>query len=280
MLLLLLEIAKGVLLQELNLSHVSAPVTICGDLRGQFDDLKEIFKLAGDLPDTNYLFLGGYVNQGRFSVELISLLLAFKVRYPKRITLLRGFFESRKISQMKGFYDEILMKYGSSQVWNAFVQVFDYLPYTAVIDKEIFCVHSGLSPSLETLDDILASDRVGEIPHDGLLFDLVWSRPSDKLGWNNISSGFGYGKNITKAFLLNNGLSCLFRSHDMVMEGYEFTHDNDVATVFSASNFLGRRGNEGAICEVKDNLEYDFIKYTSVSKPDRSRAQRMAINIL
>ena len=100
------------------------------------------------------------VHLGFFSVETFSLLLALKVRYPNRITLLRGNHEARKLTQVYDFYDECLKKYGTVNVWKAFTDVFDYLPLAAVVDNSLFCVHGGLSPTINTLKEIDELDRV------------------------------------------------------------------------------------------------------------------------
>ena len=116
----------------------------------------ELFSQGGSISDTNtnYLFLGDFVDRGYHSVETFLLLLCYKVRYPQRITLLRGNHESRQITQVYGFYDESLRKYGSADVWKNCNEVFDYLPLAAIIDNRIFCVHGGLSPSVLSIQDV------------------------------------------------------------------------------------------------------------------------------
>lgn len=121
--------------------------------------------------------MGDFVDRGYYSVETFLLLLALKVRYPDRITLIRGNHESRQITQVYGFYDECLRKYGTTDVWRYCTEIFDYLSLSAIIDGKIFCVHGGLSPSIQYLDQIRSIDRKQEVPHDGPMCDLLWSDP-------------------------------------------------------------------------------------------------------
>lgn len=259
----LCEKAREVLQEESNVQPVKCPVTVCGDIHGQFHDLMELFRIGGPNPDTNYLFMGDYVDRGYYSVETVTLLVALKIRHPQRITILRGNHESRQITQVYGFYDECLRKYGNANVWKHFTDLFDYLPLTALIDNQIFCLHGGLSPSIDTLDNIRALDRIQEVPHEGPMCDLLWSDPDDRCGWGISPRGAGYtfGQDISEAFNHNNGLTLVARAHQLVMEGYNWSQDRNVVTIFSAPNYCYRCGNQAAIMEIDEHLKYTFLQF-------------------
>ena len=76
----LCDLARDTLLHESNVQPVAAPVTVCGDIHGQWHDLMELFRIGGSAPDTNYLFMGDYVDRGYYSVETVSMLVCLKVR--------------------------------------------------------------------------------------------------------------------------------------------------------------------------------------------------------
>lgn len=247
-------------MEESNVQKIDAPVTLCGDIHGQFYDLMELFKVGGDIPEANYLFMGDFVDRGFYSVETFLLLLALKVRYPDRITLIRGNHESRQITQVYGFYDECLRKYGSINVQRYCTEIFDYLSLTAIIENKIFCVHGGLSPAINTLDQIRVINRKQEVPHDGPMCDLMQSDPEEieGQGVSPRGAGFLFGANVSKKFNEINNLEMICRAHQLVMEGYKYMFDSSVVTVWSAPNYCYRCGNVAAILELDEHLTPKF----------------------
>ncbi|KAL1920138.1 uncharacterized protein VTP21DRAFT_1284 [Calcarisporiella thermophila] len=255
------ERTKELLMHESNVVHIKAPVTVVGDIHGQFYDLIEIFRIGGFCPSTNYLFLGDYVDRGLFSVETISLLTCLKLRYPNRVYLVRGNHESRAVTQTYGFYTECMRKYGSVNVWQYFTDLFDFLTLSVVIDNSIFCVHGGLSPYIHCIDQIKLIDRFREIPHEGPMADLVWSDPDeakDEFQFSPRGAGFTFGGMVVKKFLQTNNIQHILRAHQLCMEGYQELYDRSLSTVWSAPNYCYRCGNKASILEVGENGERHF----------------------
>lgn len=209
------------------------------------------------------MFLGDFVDRGFNSVETFLLLLALKVRYPDRIYLIRGNHESRQITQIYGFYDECIRKYGNAIIWRYCCDVFDYLTLSAVIGGSILAVHGGLSPLISSLDQIRAIDRKREAPHEGPMCDLLWSDPEEIEGWglSPRGAGFQFGADVVTKFLHDNGLSLVARAHQLVMEGYKKMFNNTLVTVWSAPNYCYRCGNVASIMKVDAQLHDEYVLF-------------------
>jgi serine/threonine-protein phosphatase 6 catalytic subunit len=272
----LCALVKNFLLEESNVVPVSSPVTICGDIHGQFYDLLQLFKTGGEIPTTSYIFMGDYVDRGAHSVETLTYLLLLKAKYPSMITLLRGNHETRMITQTYGFYSEIQEKYGNANIWRHCCEVFDYFPVGAVVDGRIFCVHGGISPAALTLDQIRTLQRNQEPATDGPFVDLIWSDPEDVQEWKISTRGAGwfYGAPQVKQFNEMNGLELICRSHQLVQEGYQYMFDESLATVWSAPNYCYRCGNMAAILAIQSNLsrEFKLFKEAPESSPTNARS--------
>ncbi|KAF2610917.1 hypothetical protein F2Q70_00008645 [Brassica cretica] len=209
--------ARDIFLQQPNLLELEAPIKICGDIHGQYSDLLRLFEYGGFPPSANYLFLGDYVDRGKQSLETICLLLAYKIKYPGNFFLLRGNHECASINRIYGFYDECKRRF-NVRVWKVFTDCFNCLPVAALIDDKILCMHGGLSPDLDHLDEIRSLPRPTMIPDTGLLCDLLWSDPGkDVKGWGMNDRGVSYtfGPDKVSEFLTKHDLDLVCRAHQV-----------------------------------------------------------------
>ncbi|XP_022719453.1 serine/threonine-protein phosphatase PP1 isozyme 9-like [Durio zibethinus] len=270
--------ARQIFLSEPNLLQIHAPIRICGDIHGQYQDLLRLFEYGGYPPAANYLFLGDYVDRGKQSLETICLLLAYKIRYPHRISLLRGNHEDAKINRIYGFYDECKRRF-NVRLWKIFTDCFNSLPVAALIDEKILCMHGGLSPELENLDQIKEIQRPTEVPDNGLLCDLLWSDPDPKVeGWADSDRGISctFGADIVAEFLDKNDLDLICRGHQVVEDGYEFFAKRRLVTIFSAPNYGGEFDNAGALLSVDEALVCSF----EILKPADNKVSTSSSNKL
>lgn len=254
------------------LLEIQAPICICGDIHGQFFDLLRIFECAGLPPTTNFLFLGDYVDRGKWSIECIVLLMCFRIKYPLNFFLLRGNHEASGISRIYGFYDEIKQTYKCVTLWKTFINCFNCFPIAALVDKKIFCCHGGLSPDLKNLEDINKILRPTDVPDTGLMCDLLWADPymlQDEEGCNTGQSGKGwahsdrgisylFGTDVVDDFCKKHNIDLICRAHQQVEAGYQFFAGMKLVTLFSAPNYCMTETNAGAFLMVDVNLVCSF----------------------
>mmetsp|Transcript_703 Transcript_703/g.977 ORF Transcript_703/g.977 Transcript_703/m.977 type:complete len:376 (-) Transcript_703:660-1787(-) len=270
---LLCQRARPILLEQPMLLELEAPIKICGDVHGQFTDLLRLLEYGGFPPESNYLFLGDYVDRGKQSLETICLLLCYKIQYPENFFILRGNHESAGINRIYGFYDECKRRY-SIKLWKIFSDVFNCLPVSALIDEKILCMHGGLSPELKSMQQISNLHRPCDVPDVGLMCDLLWSDPNGKIsGWaeNDRGVSFVFGADVVQNFLEDHDLDLLIRAHQVVEDGYEFFAGRRLVTLFSAPNYCGEFDNAGGMISVDEHLMCSF----QILKPS-ARSTRFA----
>ncbi|KAI0188962.1 Metallo-dependent phosphatase-like protein [Xylaria flabelliformis] len=253
--------AKDILISQPALLELVPPLKICGDIQGQYRDLLRLFKLCGFPPDVNYLFMGNYVGNGRRTIETICLLLAYNVKYPEKLFLLRGSHEIQSVNRIMEFYWECRSRHDVA-LWEAINDVFNYLPFAAIVEDRIFVVHGGLSPGLNSMGDIRRITRPNSVLGSALPHDLIWTKPeNDITGWCENDDlcqkgSFEFGPDVVKRFLQKHDLDLICRAHDVVKDGFEFFSKKDLVTVFSAPNY--RNGNSAAILTVDESLQCNF----------------------
>jgi serine/threonine-protein phosphatase 2B catalytic subunit len=258
-----------VLRKESNVLQVDAPITVCGDIHGQYYDLMKLFEVGGNPADTRYLFLGDYVDRGYFSIECVLYLWSLKIWYPDTLFLLRGNHECRHLTDYFTFKLECKHKY-SERIYDAVMDSFCCLPLSAVLNKQFLCIHGGLSPELNTLDDIRALDRFREPPTQGLMCDILWSDPVEDFGQEKTSESFLHNHvrgcsyfftyQAACQFLERNNLLSIIRAHEAQDAGYRMyrktksTGFPSVMTIFSAPNYLDVYNNKAAVLKYESNI--------------------------
>ncbi|KAG5357230.1 Serine/threonine-protein phosphatase 2B catalytic subunit [Yarrowia sp. C11] len=266
----IVEAGSRILEEEPTLLEVDAPITICGDVHGQYYDLLKLFEVGGTPgPNTRYLFLGDYVDRGYFSVECVLYLWSLKIHYPESIYLLRGNHECRHLTEYFTFKLECVHKYGVD-LYEACLASFCTLPLAAIMNRQFLCVHGGLSPELHTLDDLRRIDRFREPPTHGIMCDLLWADPCEDFGaekgnehfvHNSVRGcSFFYSYHAACAFLEANGLLSIIRAHEAQDAGYRMyrktksTGFPSVMTIFSAPNYLDAYNNKAAVLKYENNV--------------------------
>ncbi|RDW61882.1 serine/threonine-protein phosphatase 2B catalytic subunit [Aspergillus mulundensis] len=258
-----------ILRSEPNLLEMDAPITVCGDVHGQYYDLMKLFEVGGDPSETRYLFLGDYVDRGYFSIECVLYLWALKIWYPNTLWLLRGNHECRHLTDYFTFKLECKHKY-SERIYEACIESFCALPLAAVMNKQFLCIHGGLSPELHTLEDIKSIDRFREPPTHGLMCDILWADPLEDFGQEKTSDYFIHNSvrgcsyffsyPAACAFLEKNNLLSVIRAHEAQDAGYRMyrktrtTGFPSVMTIFSAPNYLDVYNNKAAVLKYENNV--------------------------
>ncbi|KAI1107991.1 serine/threonine-protein phosphatase 2B catalytic subunit [Nemania sp. NC0429] len=265
----IIKTGTDLLRQEPNLLEMDAPITVCGDVHGQYYDLMKLFEVGGDPAETRYLFLGDYVDRGYFSIECVLYLWSLKIHYPQTLWLLRGNHECRHLTDYFTFKLECKHKY-SEAIYDACMESFCSLPLAAVMNKQFLCIHGGLSPELHTLDDLRKIDRFREPPTQGLMCDILWADPledfgqekSDEFFMHNHVRGCSYFFSYHAAcnFLEKNNLLSIIRAHEAQDAGYRMyrktrsTGFPSVMTIFSAPNYLDVYNNKAAVLKYENNV--------------------------
>lgn len=254
---------------EDNMLKLHSPITICGDVHGQFYDLIKLFDVGGPPENTNYLFLGDYVDRGQFGIECVLYLYALKIAYPNSFHMLRGNHECRHLTSYFTFKEECQIKYGL-ELYEAVIDSFTCLPLVALVNRQFFCVHGGISPEIVSISDICEIDRFCEPPSTGPMCDLLWADPCEDYDEMETLDMFAHNSNRGCSYFFNypaisefnavNNLLCVVRAHEAQNNGFRMYRKNpkngfpSLITIFSAPNYLDVYNNKAAILKYENNV--------------------------
>ncbi|OHS98271.1 hypothetical protein TRFO_35332 [Tritrichomonas foetus] len=262
--------------------YADGPVYIVGDLHGNLHDLLRIYNRIYELGDWNIIFLGDYIDRGNYSLEVILFLFALLCKYPKNIVLIRGNHEFPCVGQKEFLLDELKQAYTNAQeIYDMFHSVFSWMPLACVIDKSILCLHGGLSPLLEDVDQIRRINYPIVDYEDPLIADILWSDPCTTVNsfvssTRGVGSLFGIG--AASAFLKKNNLKYLIRAHQCASEGYEQVIEN-VFTIFSTSFYTDLENRGGFVLIDNNHCFHNKNEQNTSRGNDSGRVRRNSHNV-
>ena len=282
----LIEETQKVFEREPSLLRLRAPLKIFGNINGQFGDLMKLFEHFGmpcdsinngDIEGFTYLFLGDYIDHGKFNIEVLCLLFALKLKYPDSIFLLRGHHEDRFVNNALGFAEECIAKFNdnindSNSIYSRINVLFEYLPLAALVEENILCVHGGIGSTLTSLTEIDSLERPIEVSHiptstyEKIVIDLLLSDPvlyehelknQPNTDRDYVNAGYvtKFGVERLNKFLTENSLKFIIRSHESVIDGFEKFAGDRIMTIFSNMNYMGKSLNAAAVLIIKKNSE-------------------------
>lgn len=238
-----------------NIVAVGSPCYVIGNINGNIRDLLRILCHIERLDDNNFLFLGGYVNKGQFSLETITLILSLLCLYPDSVHLLRGSDEFESECVKGGFIEEIHQIYGEGTILvQLFMELFSWLPFIGIVNQHFFCVHSGISKHVNALKKVRDIPRPIVNLENNMIKDFVTAEYNDEISNFETSDKTKttlYGKQAFDNFFKSTGTRRLIRSHNPTEECLYASGKG--INIFSNSNYNSTM-NKCSFCSItKEN---------------------------
>jgi len=251
------------LLLEFNLDDSKSEVWVIGDIHGNLGTLQRLIEIIDEKKPKFVIFLGDIVDRGTNQLECLILVLALKIRYPNRYYLLKGNHETLEMNKAYGFFQEFIFRFKDQKIFDEVLAVYDVLPYCALVNKGILCLHGGIP------EDITILRRLrGLKPRDIVsvfetiaksLVQIMWNDPkSDLKGFSESFRGPGikfFGEDVFNDFMKEYNLKYLIRAHELFPEGYRWFFNERLLSIFSSANYQGKFSpNPASYAVIKNNL--------------------------
>lgn len=234
-----------------------------GDLHGSFFDLNILIhyfeamfiEAAQQGKRMKCVFLGDYVDRNEMDIHTLLYLIAFNLRHPKEVILLRGNHEEQRVNTRYGFKKNVNTRFRTN-LYLEFTQFFELLPVAAFIDSNgfnILALHGGIPVNPENPDRSInlrkttLQTQFANIQFiDPLSQQILWNDPVENLSKNllygpNFDRGgsfYVFGPKIFTQFIKMNRVDMIIRGHQVFEQGFRYYFKNRLLSIFSASDYV------------------------------------------
>ncbi|MFX0047161.1 MAG: metallophosphoesterase [Candidatus Hermodarchaeota archaeon] len=253
------------LLLEFNFDDSNSELYVIGDIHGNLDTLMRLIEIIGKENPELVIFLGDIVDRGIKQLECLILILALKIRYPNKYYLLRGNHETLEMNQNYGFFQDFISKFNDQKKFDEILALYNTLPFCALINKSILCLHGGIPEDIAILkkisglklkDNVLLFKSIAKS-----LMQIMWNDPKSELkGFSESFRGPGikfFGEDVFDGFMKEYGLNYLIRSHEIFPEGFKWFFKKRLLSIFSSANYRGKFApNPASYAIIRNNLVF------------------------
>ena len=254
------------LLIELKTNNSEEEIYVIGDIHGNLNSLTKLMEMITKNNPKHVIFLGDIVDRGPMQLECLLMVLSLKILEPKRFYLLKGNHETLEMNQYYGFFQVFMNKFKDSNYFNQILSVYDVLPFCAIVDNSILCLHGGIPENQEILKEIKGLTR-GDLNESAFnrisedLFQMIWNDPKPALrGFEQSFRGGDikfFGEDVFNDFMQTNKLDYLIRAHECFMEGYRWFFKERLLSIFSSANYRGiDYSNPASYAIIKNNMVF------------------------
>jgi len=260
----LCNIVTDIFSKEDAVLTIDGPVVVVGSLHGHIFDLLRVLKLNGFPPETKYLFMGNFINNGDFSLETSIILFCLKALYPQHVSIIRGNNEFDYMCSRYGLFNEIAKSYNNSRAYGAFLSAFAQIPLACVINNNIVCLSAGIGPKNKSIRKLIDFPRPIHEFKDDFISSILWSEPSQNHNYfvpNPNGNGYSFGKQSFMEFMQHNSYKIMIRTQNNIPEGHCYGFDDRLISISSTSSTIEKELNMTSILTV---LPDSMIKVISM----------------
>ncbi|CAP30607.2 Protein CBG11338 [Caenorhabditis briggsae] len=245
----LMEDALDMIDGACRVEYISPPVNICGDIRSRYGDLLDVFRNCGWPFDQKYVFLGNFIDGGKFSLETLVMLVCCKMCYPQNFVILRGFFENELVKTERSFIGELRVRFSDSNKWQALnATIKSYLkrlPVIAVLNRKILCVNGMVTSNIKNEKNVVSVKNGNSFENHNTRLEVMFVETdmSSPITPNKIDEESKTLRDLLKSM----DMSMMINSDNVVKQGYQFTLCHQLLTITTGTKLVKTHNNRGIV---------------------------------
>ncbi|CAO4376278.1 unnamed protein product [Caenorhabditis nigoni] len=245
----LMEDALDMIDGACRVEYISPPVNICGDIRSRYGDLLDVFRNCGWPFDQKYVFLGNFIDGGKFSLETLVMLVCCKMCYPQNFVILRGFFENELVKTERSFIGELRVRFSDSNKWQALnATIKSYLkrlPVIAVLNRKILCVNGMVTSNIKNEKNVVSVKNGNSFENHNTRLEVMFVETDlpSPITPNKIDEESKTLRDLLKSM----DMSMMINSDNVVKQGYQFTLCHQLLTITTGTKLVKTHNNRGIV---------------------------------